>query len=176
MLICRIMRHIPPLTTIRLLRLGASIQFGTDSECWPWKGVIGDAGYGVMKIDGISYGAHRVVAAVIYGPHADWVEVVRHTCDNPVCVNPRHLVYDTQAGNVRDCVQKGRFVSNLPVVRAYHRGPDNPISKLSIEDVRAIRAAYDARTESQDALAKRFGVSQSRISFVVRRKTYQDIE
>lgn len=34
--------------------------------------------------------------------------VVRHTCDNPKCINPAHLLIGTVADNVADMDQRGR--------------------------------------------------------------------
>jgi HNH endonuclease len=34
--------------------------------------------------------------------------VIMHTCDNPRCINPKHLVLGTQAENIRDMMAKGR--------------------------------------------------------------------
>lgn len=33
-----------------------------------------------------------------------------HICDNKKCVNPNHLKAGTQSENIKDCVDKGRYV------------------------------------------------------------------
>lgn len=45
--------------------------------------------------------AHRVAFELYVGPLAP-NEVVRHTCDLPLCCNPRHLRKGTQAENIAD--------------------------------------------------------------------------
>ena len=40
--------------------------------------------------------------------------VVRHTCDNPLCFNPEHLVLGTQLDNIADCITRGRKTSPPP--------------------------------------------------------------
>lgn len=48
---------------------------------------------------------HRVV---FFKEHGYWPEVVMHTCDNPRCINPEHLVAGTFATNAHDRDSKGR--------------------------------------------------------------------
>jgi len=84
-------------------------------------------------------------------------QIVRHTCDNPMCVNPAHLVLGTQADNMRDLAERGR--GHVPHKT---RGELNAQSKLTADQVREIRAS----TETRKQIAARLGVSPSTIGAV----------
>lgn len=81
-------------------------------ECWPWTGAKNGNGYGRMKINGTAYLAHRLAyefSKRTLRPNGDYHgRVVRHTCDNPNCCNPKHLIAKDQRANVHDMVKKGR--------------------------------------------------------------------
>jgi hypothetical protein len=83
-------------------------------ECWVWMAGT-RSGYGIFTYRCKDYRAHRFVYWLI---HSTWPPVVRHTCDNPPCCNPRHLLAGTQQDNVRDRVERGR--------RRAQRGQSNP--------------------------------------------------
>ena len=158
---------------MQIIKLGSHIAFKSKDECWLWTGrKNATTKYGEVKIENHVYGAHRVVASLFYGPHPDWVEVVRHTCDNPPCVNPSHLVYDTQSGNIKDAFRKGRGVSNFYMVKSHKKGSECRIAKLTEDDVRAIRAS----NEKQRVLAERYGIAQSGISQIRSRKTWEHVD
>lgn len=65
-------------------------------------------GYGMCKHQGKEHRAHRLLYFTLH-PTADKSLVVRHTCDNPSCVQPDHLVLGTQRDNMLDMHQRGRF-------------------------------------------------------------------
>ena len=52
--------------------------------------------------------AHRVVVRGIKGRRLSRRSVVKHLCNNSLCVNPAHLLGGTQRSNVRQCVAEGR--------------------------------------------------------------------
>ncbi|QGF19671.1 HNH homing endonuclease [Pectobacterium phage MA2] len=59
---------------------------------------------------------HRLVYACKMGTNLDGIEgvVVRHTCDNPRCVNPEHLIGGTKADNNKDRADRGRSAKHVP--------------------------------------------------------------
>lgn len=81
-------------------------------DCWPWPEgwSINDDGYGIVSVEGEDYFAHRAVFMLVGGP-IDSGLVVRHSCDNPRCINPAHLLLGTQADNVQDSIDRGRHRS-----------------------------------------------------------------
>jgi hypothetical protein len=53
--------------------------------------------------------------------------VVRHTCDNPACINPAHLVKGSQKENVSDMLQRQRGnLKRASVVGASESSPKTP--------------------------------------------------
>lgn len=130
-------------------------------ECWPWTGGLSQSGYGVVHVCGKARGAHRVAYEVAYGHPTGSIPrnlVVMHTCDNPRCCNPKHLVLGTQLDNIKDRVAKGRTVSHmLP-------GEAHPGSRLTQEDVEVIRSTRGHG--SGRLLADKFGVSETTISAI----------
>ena len=80
----------------------------TDSGCLEYQGYRNELGYGQVRVDRSALlRVHRVVYEAVNGPIPDGL-VVRHTCDNPPCCNPDHLVVGTQAENMRDRDERGR--------------------------------------------------------------------
>ena len=67
-------------------------------------------GYLRRKIGGRNEYVHRYTLAVKLGISLAGIgsRVARHTCDNPRCINPDHLVLGTQRDNLQDQVDRGR--------------------------------------------------------------------
>ena len=74
--------------------------------------VLNKEGYGQMQsyLEGkkLHYLMHRVAYQVYYKDDLTPNDVICHKCDNPACVNPKHLFKGTHQDNVQDKVSKGR--------------------------------------------------------------------
>ena len=52
--------------------------------------------------------AHRVSYQLYTGEDISPDDIICHRCDNPACINPRHLFRGTHSDNIKDKVSKGR--------------------------------------------------------------------
>lgn len=83
-----------------------------------------------MKISGRLCLVTRISLWIDSGVEVPQGLVVMHSCDNPPCVNPKHLRPGTKMDNSRDCVNKKRNVF----------GERHSKSKLTESQVLNIRA------------------------------------
>ncbi len=132
--------------------------------CWVWTGNC-TVGYGMIKIERRQRHAHRISWELHNGNIPDGLWVL-HRCDNPPCVNPAHLFLGTAADNARDRVRKGR--GNSPVgIRNYHH-------KLDDDEIRKIRKMLVSGI-CQSEIAKIFGVTQSNVSHIATKKSWNHV-
>ena len=142
------------------------------SGCWEWQASKANYGYGTFsRHKGRLIHAHRYAYLLFRGGRLDPNKEVCHTCDNPACVNPKHLFQATHAENMADAAKKGRAKG------PYMKGTRHPMHKLSEVEVKAIRAAFYPRHPLFGAkgLAKIFGVTDSMIQMIVSRQSWAHI-
>ncbi len=97
-------RHHPPIEE----RFWNKTDKRGPDECWPWKGSTNEWGYGQFYQDQERIKAHRWSYKNFVGPIPEG-KLVRHTCDNPRCVNHAHLIVGTSQDNSNDAVERGRM-------------------------------------------------------------------
>lgn len=135
---------------------------GSDEECWEWEGVTDKDGYGELSVwMQPGYKKYRATRLSIQFYKGDLVDdlLVCHKCDNPSCVNPKHLFQGTPQDNATDMVNKKRSMV----------GERNNKAKLSIADVLYIRNSGKKTME----LVRELGVNRSTILNIRKVKTWR---
>lgn len=135
------------------------------SACVEWPFGKDGYGYGCISYLGRKTRAHRVQWKRRNGGTIPQGMVIRHTCDNPSCVNPDHLTIGTQADNILDQAVHGRKA----------RGEAKGGAKLTDD---AVRKARKLREEGHTirSLAERFGVHEGTMAQACRRDTWRHVE
>ena len=130
------------------------------SDCVIWPGPKRKDGYGRVFVDGKRVYAHRVAYCKARGIPLSAIKgiVIRHRCDNPPCVSDAHLIAGRQTDNIADMIERGRNVACEKHGRA----------KLTDAQVSEMRGLFTGARGQVVALAKRFKVSHSMVSLIVR--------
>lgn len=119
-------------------------------------------GYALVGIPGVSSrctALHRLVMAGKLGITLAELKgvVVRHTCDNPRCINPEHLITGTSADNNKDRAMRGRSAKTVP-----------SRWKLNPEQCADIVALHKPRVCGVTHLARMYGVDTNTIYKVLK--------
>lgn len=135
----------------------------SDDQCWEWRGSRDVRGYGKLH----RRLAHRIAYAIAHG-EAPQELLVCHRCDNPPCCNPKHLFPGTDADNMRDMAEKGRWNNKR------FPGESNSQVRLTVIKVRDIRYRYAQGGVSIAQLAKEFQVCNTTIYNIVHRLSWRE--
>lgn len=154
------------LTKSDIDRFMAKVRVAGAGECWNWKGSTQN-GYGAFYVSGKQCRAHRVSYVIQHGS-IPATGVIMHSCDNRLCVNPRHLSHGSQSENIKDATRKGRMVNpRFP-------GELSPKAVLSEEDVFGIRKDRSLGM-SLNAMAAKWGVSKSAICHITSGRSWKHL-
>lgn len=140
-------------------RIHLQTDIHAENECWNWTGHKDKNGYGVLRVNTTYKRATRVIWKLNFGEIPNGMYVCHH-CDNPSCVNPRHLFLGTPQDNHDDMDRKGR--------RKIMYGNDNPMTKLTDQNLIDIVEMWNTGKYSQQEIGEQFGVRQRTISRIVR--------
>lgn len=129
---------------------------GEECIIWPF-GTTGN-GYGKLQVNGREYIASNYMCRLAHGDQPTEAHETAHNCNNPPCCNPKHLRWDTRAGNHADKYENGT-----------HQGS----TKLNARQVTAIRSLNGVATQQE--IADMFGVSRSNVGLILNRITWTHI-
>jgi hypothetical protein len=106
----------------------AQVERRADDECWPWKGMIDKCKGYAHYSHGIEFqGKASHLSLMVDGrPRVDNLQAL-HSCDNRVCVNPKHLRWGTHRDNMNDVIERGRShnVRKTHCVHGHQFTPEN---------------------------------------------------
>lgn len=88
--------------------LAANAIRNESTGCLEWQRNLNSRGYGKLKRNGRNAYAHRLSLEDKLGRPLAPGMCARHTCDNPPCIEPDHLVEGTKRENVHDMIARGR--------------------------------------------------------------------
>lgn len=140
------------------------------SGCWLWLRGCHRDGYGTVQDKKKTRLAHRVFFEY-YCETIPVGKVVRHKCDTPACVNPKHLQLGTQADNVADSVKRNR-VNREPNLRT--QGIRNSGAKLTEDAVLELRRLFALGVKTKE-LGKIFGIHQGTAYCIAYRKLWKHV-
>ncbi len=138
----------------------AHVDVKGPDECWPWLRAVNDEGYGSLWVGEVGRKTERAHRYAFKLTHGRWPEgVTRHTCDNPPCCNPAHLIEGTKKDNTRDAMERGRH-SYLPG----ERHPSSRVTDRGVVVIKRMRAAG----HTERSIGEYLGLSRQTVNWVLR--------
>lgn len=130
-----------------LERFWENVDVKGEDECWEWTAAKTTAGYGVIYWNSENTYAHRLSLELDNRPIPARFHAC-HKCDNPPCVNPKHLFVGSPRENMLDKVSKGR----------HPKGENHYAAKLLDSEIAEMRKLVAENGIIVD-IAKRFNVT-----------------
>jgi hypothetical protein len=177
----------PWLAKKAIRRFWSKVKKGKPSDCWTWVAGKNPQGYGQFNVGVTNMGAHRFAYFISKGAIPKHL-MVCHSCNNPACVNPRHLWLGTSVESANHCIAKGRHARQGPKnpakgkLNGRHTHPESVLrgeqqsqAKLTKRDVISIRRSFAADKLTKVKIAKQYGITRTRVWQIVTRKCWTHI-
>jgi len=120
-----------------------------EGDCLIWTRCLNSDGYpraGTKDTSNLK--VHR---EVFFDVNGYYPPVVRHTCDNPKCINPSHLIAGNPLDNVEDRIVRGRTF--------------NVVTEEEDELVKELRSLHLSYHE----IGKILGIKSKRVEYIITR-------
>jgi len=136
-------------------RFHAKVCRGGVDDCWLWNGAHTMRGYGQIRAPGRGRRllAHRLAYELEFGAIPTGFLVLHH-CDNPPCVNPRHLFLGTLSDN-----------NKQPYLRGRGHPPSAKITPQIADSIRQDRIRENLSTRT---LTRKYDLSYAHINRIIR--------
>jgi len=141
-----------------------------DDGCIIWPGFVnrtaprwGRSDYPKLMLNGRTVGVHQLVFKLRHG-RPPLGGQVRHSCDICMCINQRHLLEGAPADNSADMVARGRQA----------KGSGHGMAKIDEQAVAEMRRLWrDGWLQKE--IAALFGIAQTNVSLIVRRRRWRHV-
>ena len=174
-------RPIPPLSEQDVVRFHSKYPVIWPGGCWEWQAAADNEGRGTFIASKSSYVASRIAYFIFYGKDPGELQV-QHTCNNPSCVCPLHLILGTQLSNMQYMKSCGRENKARGIRSGRHtkpertaRGERHSSSKLTDDQVVEMRRLFFVEKMKQKEIASKFGVCRDSVRKIMIRKAWAHI-
>ena len=133
--------------------------------CWIPNRASNSGGYVQVYLNKKHIMLHRFMYEKYFGKIPPG-KIIMHTCDNPRCSNPAHLVCGTHKDNTQDSYQKGRFSV----------GEKHPSAKITEEIAREIKEWLAQGIYGIGELSAMMGVSYGIVSHIKYNLSWKHVE
>lgn len=133
----------------------------TTDQCILWPYASNKAGYGIICIEGKNRRASAVAWELTNGTRIPKGKEACHNCDNPPCINPRHIFAGTHKENMQDSSSKRRMTHGE---KHYH-------ARITEDIVRMIRNSNKTSKE----LSEQLGLNPGHICVIRQRKIWKHV-